>query len=130
MLDIDHFKSINDRFGHLNGDKVIRGLSQILRDRFRINDSVGRYGGEEFAIVMPRCTGKNALRIFSKLRERFSQLSFNAQEVEFFCTFSAGIAEYKTNMTAEQLSNAADLALYQAKNNGRNQVILGTFENS
>ena len=130
MLDIDRFKSINDRFGHLNGDKVIRGLSQILKDRFRINDSVGRYGGEEFAIVMPRCSGTDALRIFNQLRLQFSQLPFVAEHTEFFCTFSAGIAELRANMSAEQLSSAADLALYQAKNNGRNQVALATFRQS
>jgi diguanylate cyclase (GGDEF)-like protein len=126
MLDIDHFKSVNDSYGHLVGDQVIQGLARLLRDRFRLTDSVGRYGGEEFAVVMPGCSEEDALTIFESLREQFAQLLFRHEGTEFHSTFSAGIALLDPEQTAEALNDEADQALYCAKRNGRNRLWMST----
>ncbi|MBM74690.1 MAG: diguanylate cyclase response regulator [Proteobacteria bacterium] len=122
MIDIDNFKSINDSYGHLVGDQVIQGLARLLNDRFRLSDAVGRYGGEEFAVVMPDCTTENAVRIFEELRIQFSQMRFQSDSQNFMCTFSAGISSYHGFQTPELLNEEADQALYISKKSGRNRV--------
>lgn len=122
MLDLDHFKQINDTYGHAAGDNVIRALANLLRQRLRRIDSLGRYGGEEFVAVLPECSALQARRIFDEIRVRFAALSFNAGDQEFRVTFSAGICETDGHSAAGLLLEHADQALYVAKHNGRNQV--------
>ncbi len=122
MLDLDHFKQVNDTYGHAAGDNVIRALANLLRQRLRRIDSLGRYGGEEFVAVLPECSALQARRIFDEIRVRFAALSFNAGDQEFCVTFSAGICETDGHSAAGLLLERADQALYVAKHNGRNQV--------
>lgn len=123
MLDIDHFKQVNDSHGHAIGDNVIRALANLLRQRLRRIDSLGRYGGEEFMAVLPDCSGEQALRILDEIRQQFSAIRFAGEQGEFSVTLSAGIACAK-GQSADQLMEQADRALYLAKHNGRNQVRL------
>nr|WP_313403165.1 diguanylate cyclase [Pseudomonas sp.] len=122
MLDIDHFKRVNDEHGHAAGDNVIRALANLLRQRLRRIDSLGRYGGEEFLAVLPDCTPQQAKQIVDEIRERFAELRFIADGGEFSCTLSAGVAGTDVHSQAEQLRERADKALYAAKHGGRNQV--------
>ena len=123
MLDIDFFKKVNDHYGHAAGDNVIRALANLLRQRLRRIDSLGRYGGEEFLVVLPDCTAEQALRVLDEIRQRFAELQFIADANEFTVTLSAGIASTENApASADALLEMADRALYRAKNSGRNQV--------
>ena len=122
MLDIDLFKHVNDTYGHPAGDRVIRSLSQLLRQRLRSTDSIGRYGGEEFAVVLPDTDSAGAAALFENLRTAFMAFEFEAGDAVFRVTFSTGIAT-STNPSAAQLTEAADRALYAAKDRGRNCIV-------
>jgi diguanylate cyclase (GGDEF)-like protein len=124
MIDIDHFKSINDRFGHLAGDRVIKSLARLLQQRLRQSDVIGRYGGEEFLILMYDTSGQKAHVLMDKLRDDFSELKHQASEELFRATFSCGIAAVSGQIKASDLTDLSDRALYQAKHKGRNQVVL------
>jgi len=122
MVDIDHFKRLNDEFGHLLGDEVLRGVSHILRQQLRKADMVCRYGGEEFAIVVPETTGANAMRVAEKLRRQIETHPFPG--VPRPVTISCGVADYPTHGSSrDEVVAAADSALYLAKQAGRNQVV-------
>jgi diguanylate cyclase (GGDEF)-like protein len=123
MLDIDHFKKVNDTYGHAVGDNVIRALANLLRQRLRRVDSLGRYGGEEFMAVLPDCNGEQAVSILDEIRQQFSSISFAGEQSVFHVSLSAGIASSHEH-TADELMEMADRALYAAKKNGRNQVRL------
>jgi diguanylate cyclase (GGDEF)-like protein/PAS domain S-box-containing protein len=118
MLDIDHFKKINDTYGHLAGDKVLAKSAEIIRKSVRKTDIVGRYGGEEFIIVLPECTLADGAIVAEKIRAAVQESEF---EGGIQVTISAGLVENKDE-TAEQLIDAADQYLYQAKHNGRNRI--------
>ncbi|MBU2873181.1 diguanylate cyclase [Marinobacter salexigens] len=122
MLDLDHFKQVNDSYGHGTGDVVIKALSNLLRHRLRSTDIIGRYGGEEFVLVMPECVMNEAVEILEALCQDFARLVFNAESAEFSVTFSAGVAALNAYETGEQAIEAADKALYQRKRAGRNGV--------
>ncbi|MFC3854042.1 diguanylate cyclase [Salinispirillum marinum] len=126
MLDIDHFKRVNDTYGHAVGDIVIAAVGTLLRQRFRRVDKLGRYGGEEFTLVLVDCTASDALRMVEELREAFASIQFTANGIEFSCTISAGIVDNKAYPSdpPHALLERADKALYSAKHNGRNQVKL------
>lgn len=130
MLDIDHFKSVNDRYGHLVGDQVITSLSNLLRQQLRKTDLIGRYGGEEFLIVMPDCPLAKAHKVIDQLRQAFARFPFITKDSRFFCTFSAGIAQAKGFEQADHVIAKADYGLYQAKAAGRDRVVLATQEDS
>ncbi|HEV2963821.1 MAG TPA: sensor domain-containing diguanylate cyclase [Candidatus Angelobacter sp.] len=122
MVDIDHFKRLNDEFGHLLGDEVLRGVSNILKQQLRKVDMVCRYGGEEFAIVVPETTGANTLVVAEKLRRQIETHPFPG--VPRPVTISCGVADYPSQgSTRDELVAAADSALYQAKQAGRNRVV-------
>lgn len=124
MIDIDHFKAINDQHGHTLGDSVIRALASLLRQRLRRIDRIGRYGGEEFAAVLPNCGAADAQLIFDQIREAFASLQFRAPEGSFQSSFSAGISACEApNWQATGLLEQADKHLYLAKRKGRNQVV-------
>ncbi|WP_448573676.1 diguanylate cyclase [Trichothermofontia sp.] len=130
MLDIDHFKQVNDSYGHATGDQVLRSLSRLLQQRLRRTDAIGRYGGEEFAIILPDTTGESAHRVLDEIRDGFAHIQHQGRDTgtnrsrEFAVTFSCGIATFPTYTEASCLSDAADRALYQAKGQGRNRVVL------
>jgi len=122
MVDIDHFKTVNDSYGHGMGDRVIKALAHLLRQRLRQSDSVGRYGGEEFAAVLPECKIAEAVKLLEDVRRRFEAIRFTHEGTEFSVTLSAGIASTEYCPDADGLLPAADAALYAAKHGGRNQV--------
>jgi diguanylate cyclase (GGDEF)-like protein len=122
MLDIDHFKKVNDSHGHPMGDRVIKSLALFLKQRLRKTDYIGRYGGEEFAIVMPDTSIHNAHKVLDEIRQRFSEIHFLAQPVDLSCTFSAGVVELRDTDDSLMLASRADEALYRAKDAGRNHV--------
>ncbi|TVP54839.1 MAG: diguanylate cyclase [Halomonadaceae bacterium] len=127
MLDIDRFKGINDRYGHATGDLVICALANLLRQRLRRTDRIGRYGGEEFMAVLPGCGLAQVQSVIDQVREHFQAIPFVSDEGEFFVTLSAGVAAIEADgrgHSGDQLLAAADGALYQAKNTGRNRVVL------
>jgi len=132
MVDIDHFKQVNDSYGHPVGDRVIKSLSRLLKQRLRTSDLVGRYGGEEFAVVLVDADMATAMKVLDTIRDDFSQLRHLADEKEFAVTFSCGIADVSQFPDATKLSDAADKALYKAKHAGRNRVMLADnpFANS
>lgn len=124
ILDLDHFKSVNDRFGHLVGDRVIRALSRALQKRLRRTDVIGRYGGEEFAVLLPNTRPEAALAAIDGIRARFAEAPFEAAGGCFTASFSAGIAGADGGAQPEAMISAADAALYAAKRAGRNRVML------
>jgi diguanylate cyclase (GGDEF)-like protein len=124
MIDIDYFKQINDSHGHPAGDRVIKSLSRLLKQRLRSSDLVGRYGGEEFAVVLVDADRSTAMKVLDNIREDFSQLRHLAGDKEFMVTFSCGIADVSQFPNTAKLSDAADKALYKAKHAGRNRVML------
>jgi diguanylate cyclase (GGDEF)-like protein len=122
MLDIDHFKKINDNYGHIVGDEVLRSLAGELRDHIRYPDTIGRYGGEEFLLVLPHSTLRAASQQAERLCRHIRSLRIQTAEQEITITISIGIAQYKIHNEGWQgLLNRADAALYQAKNNGRDR---------
>lgn len=126
MIDLDFFKKVNDTYGHPAGDQVIRGLSRLLQQRLRRGDLIGRYGGEEFAVLMPATTAEDAVAVLTAIGTDFARLTHVADGVSFHATFSAGVAEARGHVAADSLLQAADAALYQAKHAGRNRVIAAT----
>ena len=124
MVDIDHFKSVNDTYGHATGDVVIASVATLLRQRLRQTDMIGRYGGEEFLVVLPHCSAEDGRKRLEDIRQYFSRLRFNQGEQEFACTLSAGMV-CSTDVSEDnkdRLLVLADEALYRAKRGGRNQV--------
>ena len=122
MLYIDHFKKINDSYGHTTGDEVLRNLAGELRNRIRHPDTIGRYGGEEFLIVLPHSPVKAAMEQAQRLCKHVRSLLIKSGDKEIAVTISIGIAQYKTHKEDWQsFLSRADAALYQAKNNGRDQ---------
>lgn len=122
MLDLDHFKKVNDTYGHATGDRVIRALAQLLRQRLRQTDIVGRYGGEEFVVILTECPAAQAKSILDDIRESFGAVNFIAGSATFNVTLSAGVACSPQSDSAALLE-LADQALYRAKATGRNRVM-------
>jgi diguanylate cyclase (GGDEF)-like protein len=112
ILDLDHFKHYNDRYGHPAGDALLRKAATVWREQLRGNDLLARYGGEEFAVILPGCTLPEASQVLERLRSSTPSV-----------TCSAGLAEYEPGETAEELTRRADRALYLAKRDGRNRLI-------
>ncbi|MFA6902253.1 MAG: diguanylate cyclase [Gallionellaceae bacterium] len=124
MVDVDMFKNVNDTHGHLAGDRVLKGLSRLLQQRLRKTDVIGRYGGEEFAVILKDTDAASAVAIMEEVRKAFAQIVQHAESGDFSVTFSCGVAAYPDYSSAGELNNAADKALYEAKHAGRNRVAI------
>ena len=125
VLDIDLFKPINDTHGHAVGDRVLQALGRMLSQRLRESDLVGRYGGEEFVVLLPNTGTEQARLVIDEIRERFSRVLHNAPSgQQFNVTFSGGIAGRPPHADLQSLFEAADGALYLAKASGRNRTFL------
>lgn len=122
MIDIDHFKEVNDTFGHLAGDSVLRELATVAQRRLRPDDELGRYGGEEFAAVLPETSLEGAVRIGEKLRQLIAGHTFYVEGERIAVTVSIGAAELKPGMDVTAFFKSADEQLYRAKHGGRNRV--------
>jgi diguanylate cyclase (GGDEF)-like protein len=125
ILDVDHFKRINDLHGHPAGDDVLRTVARVLQEGTRGHDVVGRIGGEEFAILMPETSREQAMTVCERLCKAMGRTPVQLPSGrESIVTFSTGIALLSTNETSSHLVSRADSALYEAKHGGRNQVRL------
>ncbi len=124
LADVDHFKRVNDTFGHGAGDIVLKEVSDLLRQSIRVYDSLGRYGGEEFLFVLPGCGSEEARIQTERVRRRLAETRINVGELEIAVTLSLGIASYGGNgpVDIEAVVEAADTALYRAKESGRDRV--------
>jgi diguanylate cyclase (GGDEF)-like protein len=125
ILDIDFFKRINDGYGHPTGDEVLRGFATVLGTNIRSFDKLGRYGGEEFLVVMPGSTRDQAALGMDRLRQIVSALSWDSIDDAFHVTFSAGVAQVRADDAPGDVLARADAALYKAKDAGRNRVMAG-----
>jgi len=123
MLDIDHFKEVNDNYGHLIGDLALIKLAKLLKQQLRKVDFCGRYGGEEFILCLPDTPASGALEVAERIRNEVSQISIeSAKDQPLTFTISLGIAENKNDKNVEDILKRADSALYNAKESGRNQT--------
>jgi len=124
MLDIDHFKSINDSYGHLMGDHVLREVGKIISERLRSTDFTARYGGEEFVVILPLTTEEQSQVLAERLRQAIAETRFTSEGKPFGITVSIGAAALTPGalLKRRELVDKADKALYQAKKLGRNQV--------
>ena len=131
MIDVDHFKQVNDTYGHLSGDEALIRLVEILKAGVRREDLVARYGGEEFALLLPKTTASRAQQLAERLRMAVEAENLelaNGETLRF--TISLGVAEHLSvgqDQDASALIDAADRALFQAKQGGRNRVVVGTI---
>jgi diguanylate cyclase (GGDEF)-like protein len=126
LVDVDFFKKVNDTYGHAAGDRVLKSLARLLKQRLRGTDIVGRYGGEEFAVIMTDTDAPDAAKVIDEIRKVFSRLLHMSDNREFNVTFSCGIADIQHFPDVESVSDAADKVLNDAKKKGRNQVAVNT----
>ena len=125
MLDIDHFKKVNDIYGHQGGDTVLRALGKLLKTQYRTTDIIGRYGGEEFGILLLDTTTEMALTLAQGLQEELAKTPFIHDHHEISITLSFGITQIDDSFKShDQWIDMADRALYQSKTNGRNQATI------
>ena len=123
MFDIDNFKKINDTFGHLAGDHVLKHLAEVIKDRIRREDIMARYGGEEFAVVLPEIDSFNACQLAEKIRHLVERTTFTFEDAQIPITISLGVASATSDtQSAPQFIKLADDKLYEAKRLGRNRV--------
>ena len=122
ILDLDHFKQINDTYGHHVGDEVLKAVGKCLKDLTRYHDVVARLGGEEFAIIVPNIDGELLQKLAERVRRAISALPITSGNIRLTITTSVGLAIWDRRETAEQFVERADKMLYEAKRQGRNRV--------
>jgi diguanylate cyclase (GGDEF)-like protein len=122
MMDIDHFKNINDTYGHLAGDYVLKEQAQLVKSRLRPDDVLGRYGGEEFAILLPETALEGGVAIAEELRSMIQDHSFSFEQEKIQVTMSMGLAQLEDGWDVPSFIKQADERLYAAKREGRNRV--------
>ena len=125
IVDVDHFKRINDTYGHQAGDKALRVIARELAMAIRKTDFIGRYGGEEIVILMPETPSEAAMVAADKLRQRIEKCGFHFRDKKVTITVSCGLSEYREGDTPEEAFERADQALYEAKKQGRNRCVAG-----
>ena len=123
MLDVDHFKQVNDRHGHQIGDRTLTELVGALRQRLRATDIIGRWGGEEFLLICPDTDLAGTARLADMLRQHIADQTFSSRDSQ---TASFGVACHRAMDSVEDLVSRADSALYRAKRDGRNRVCVST----
>lgn len=123
MMDIDHFKKLNDTLGHSTGDKALTYFAKVIKEVLRTTDVLARYGGEEFIIIMPATPKNEAVNVVTRVQRELTKNFFMNNNERVLITFSAGVAERKPGEPPETLIPRADAALYEAKNSGRNRVV-------
>ena len=130
LLDVDHFKDVNDSYGHQKGDEILVTFASVLKKFCRANDTAARYGGEEFLMILPQSNAQGAFKIAERVREEIMKMSFVGNDSKFSVTTSCGVAELNRDYmkSADQLISVADHAMYEAKNSGRNKTIIGSVE--
>jgi diguanylate cyclase (GGDEF)-like protein len=127
MLDVDHFKPVNDTYGHLAGDAALREMAQRIQRATRPYDTVGRYGGEEFLVILPTCDREQTANSAERIRAAIEAAPFTVAEKEISLTVSIGATVVPDFATSESdILSLSDMALYQAKSEGRNRTVLGT----
>jgi diguanylate cyclase (GGDEF)-like protein len=124
LMDLDHFKDINDTYGHQTGDAVLRGTASLLVESLRSSDMAARYGGEEFAVILPHTSRDQAAHLADRIRSRVEERNFGECADEVRLTVSAGVAALTPGARSQELVSLADQALYLAKNGGRNRVVV------
>ncbi|MCW8956034.1 MAG: diguanylate cyclase [Gammaproteobacteria bacterium] len=125
IFDIDHFKNVNDTYGHQAGDEVIRETARMLRENMRTTDVAGRYGGEEFTVILVETTAENAKIFAERLRERIEACTIKYEDLSIKYTISLGISEVNDDITNyQEWLECSDKSLYYAKEHGRNQVVI------
>ena len=122
ILDLDHFKAINDTYGHLSGDAVLRECMHRVKLTIREYDSVGRFGGEEFIVVLPGANDGDAFSVAERIRLRIKEKAVDVEGISISFTASQGVATSNGDTTVDEMIAMADQALYRAKENGRNRV--------
>ncbi len=125
MLDLDHFKEINDTYGHIAGDRVLRAIASLLNDEKRVSDFLARYGGEEFVLILPGIDSNSAVNVADKLRIKVENTTFRYENYSIHLSLSAGVTEIlPEDQTPMDVVKRVDDATYEAKNKGRNQVVV------
>jgi len=124
LMDLDHFKTVNDTFGHQTGDAVLRGTAALLVETLRSSDFPARYGGEEFAVILPHTTRDQAALLADRIRSRVALRNFGDCKAAVHLTLSAGVAALEPGSRSRELVSLADQALYLAKNGGRNRIVV------
>src|SRR6185503_8323287 len=120
MVDIDHFKSLNDLHGHIKGDVVLKSVASVLKHESRVQDEVGRFGGEEFLVVLPESDAEDAMTVAERMRREVQA----HEDDGLWVSVSIGVATHQLGFNSiEQFVDAADKALYESKRRGRNRVI-------
>jgi diguanylate cyclase (GGDEF)-like protein len=125
MVDVDHFKRINDEFGHHGGDETLRAVAQALRGALRDQDIVARWGGEEFIALLPDTDGAGAVHVAETLRQAVAGLNVVHNTASIRVTASFGLAVHEDQSSLEATTSRADAALYRAKRGGRNCIAVG-----
>lgn len=122
LLDLDHFKSVNDIYGHIVGDEILKGFVQLIRNCIRKYDVVGRFGGEEFIVILPKTTKETGFMVMERIRSTLEESGIKTSAGLINITTSIGLSCLCESRNVDQLIHDADVALYQAKNRGRNRV--------
>jgi diguanylate cyclase len=128
MSDIDNFKRVNDTYGHQAGDTILREVASIMQSKCRHVDVLGRYGGEEFIIMLSGSKAVDAANLANKIRQAVSEKKFKFGDVIYSTTISMGVAEYTDEKTKNELVEKADKALYYSKKTGKNKVTISSPE--
>jgi diguanylate cyclase len=123
MMDIDHFKKLNDKFGHSKGDEALTHFAKVIKDVKRTTDVLARYGGEEFIIILPSTSQEEAINVITRVQRELTKNLFMNNDERVLITFSAGVAQRDPGEKAESIVPRADAALYEAKQSGRNRVV-------
>lgn len=124
LLDIDFFKKVNDTYGHVNGDRILKGIAKKIKVNIRANDVPARYGGEEFAVILPNTKIDVAQTVAERMRQDIAKTNFKLDEKNIRVTISGGLTEGRKGMNTDEIISLADKALYKSKSGGRNAITL------